>query len=339
MARLTDVIGRDLRQMVVDARTLTVPAADEARFVAEFAVPLPAVGRADLHRWLGAAAAARRRHGWPSMWTFSLAIGWAWTGRAVYDVGEERRRFPLAARRGPQHPRPGRRAGADRRPGACRSDPPPTELDGLAAAQFVEQVLPELTARGVDGRPAGRRGRLPADRVGPGLAGHARAPDRFGADWFDLHLKVPVDGEEVPFEDLFVALTRGEEFMILETGVYFGLDRPEFVRLRELIEEAKALDRPPAGAEVNRFQASLWEDLVSLGAEIDQSARWTADGTGLLADAASVEPAPACRRRCGPSCGRISSTGTAGCTTSGATTSAGSWPTTWGWARRCRPWP
>ena len=90
-----------------------------------------------------------------------------------------------------------------------------------------------------------------------------------------------MDGEEVPFDELFVALTAGEEFMILETGVYFGLDRPEFGRLRELIEESKALDDHRPVLTVNRFQASLWEDLVSLGAEIDQSARWTQTVRGL----------------------------------------------------------
>ena len=44
------------------------------------------------------------------------------------------------------------------------------------------------------------------------------------ADWFDLHIKVAIDGEEVPFEDLFVGLTQGQDFLILETGVYFSLD-------------------------------------------------------------------------------------------------------------------
>ena len=83
---------------------------------------------------------------------------------------------------------------------------------------------------------------------------------------------------------------------------------------------------------VNRFQASLWEDLVSLGAEIDQSARWTQTVRGL-ADARPVEPPAVPATLHGRAAARTSSTGTAGCTSSAATTSAGSWPTTWGWAR------
>ena len=84
-----------------------------------------------------------------------------------------------------------------------------------------------------------------------------------------------MDGEEVPFDELFVALTHGEDYLITENGVYFALDRPEFVALRDLIEESKALhDHSRPELTVNRFESSLWDDLVSLGTEIDQSAQW-----------------------------------------------------------------
>ena len=159
-------------------------------------------------------------------------------------------------------------------------DGPPTALDGVAAAQFVEQVLPELTAHGV-GVDRQRRRRWTIGKPSPPRPAVTPVSRTDSSDWFDLHLKVAMDGEEVPFDDLFVALTRGEEFLILETGVYFGLDRPEFRRLRELIEESKALeDRRPA-LTVNRFEASLWDDLVGLGVVIDQSARWSQTVRGL----------------------------------------------------------
>ena len=116
---------------------------------------------------------------------------------------------------------------------------------------------------------------------------------RDSADWFDLHLTVSVDGEAVPFDELFVALAGGEDYLILETGVYFALDRPEFGRLRDLIEESKALqDRERPELMINRFQASLWEDLVDLGVVIDQSAAWSKITRGLR-DVTSVEPVPA----------------------------------------------
>ena len=76
--------------------------------------------------------------------------------------------------------------------------------------------------------------------------------------------------------------------MILETGVYFSLDRPEFAQLRDLIEESKALhDRHRPELTISRFQASLWDDLQSLGVAIDQSARWEQSVRGLI-DVSSI---------------------------------------------------
>ena len=55
-------------------------------------------------------------------------------------------------------------------------DPLPTELDGLAAAQFVAQVLPGLVARGVEVAQQGdvldyrQTASVPALRVTPGRA-------------------------------------------------------------------------------------------------------------------------------------------------------------------------
>jgi SNF2 family DNA or RNA helicase len=93
----------------------------------------------------------------------------------------------------------------------------------------------------------------------------------------------------VPFQDLFVALTEGHDFLILDTGVYFSLDRPEFSQLRELIEESKALqDHHRRELTISRFQASLWDDLTNLGVAIDQSARWDQTVRGLT-DASSIE--------------------------------------------------
>jgi SNF2 family DNA or RNA helicase len=67
------------------------------------------------------------------------------------------------------------------------------------------------------------------------------------------------------------------------------LDRPEFNQLRELIEESKALqDHHRPELTINRFQASLWEDLTNLGVTIDQSARWEQTVRGLT-DISSIE--------------------------------------------------
>ncbi len=100
-----------------------------------------------------------------------------------------------------------------------------------------------------------------------------------GTDWFDLSITVSVDGEPVELAQLLTALTQGEELLILPSGSWLRLDRPELARLRELIEEARGLvDVEGSGVvRVNRFQTSWWDDMASLGIVEQQSARWVAN--------------------------------------------------------------
>jgi len=149
-------------------------------------------------------------------------------------------------------------------------------------------VLPQLEPAGVRVKLEGEVRDYRKTSSQPNVEiGAVQRPD--SADWVDLRVKVSIDGEVVPFEELFVALTEGQDFLILDTGVYFSLDRPEFNQLRELIEESKALqDHHRPELIINRFQASLWEDLTNLGVTIDQSARWEQTVRGLT-DLSSIE--------------------------------------------------
>src|SRR4029453_16677036 len=161
-------------------------------------------------------------------------------------------------------------------------------LGGRAGIKFVEQALPQLEPAGVRVKLEGEVRDYRKTSSQPNVEiGAVQRPD--SADWFDLRVKVSIDGEVVPFEELFVALTEGQDFLILDTGVYFSLDRPEFNQLRELIEESKDLqDHHRPELTINRFQASLWEDLTNLGVTIDQSARWEQTVRGLT-DMSSME--------------------------------------------------
>ncbi len=104
------------------------------------------------------------------------------------------------------------------------------------------------------------------------------------ADWFDLQIRVRLDDEVVPFEELFVALSQQGDFLITETGVYLPLDRPEFGRLRALIEEAQLLhDHETPGLRINRVQLGLWDELIQLGVVMGQSDRWLKSVRSLLA--------------------------------------------------------
>jgi len=102
-------------------------------------------------------------------------------------------------------------------------------------------------------------------------------------DWFNLNIGVSIQGERVHFQELFKALSAGEEFLFLEDGRYFPLKSPAFDKLRNLITEAKGLsDHRKDGIGINRFQAGLWEELVKLGVIGQQAEKWQKAMKGLL---------------------------------------------------------
>ncbi len=168
-------------------------------------------------------------------------------------------------------------------------------LGGSHAAQFVHDVLPRLIEQGVvvetDGEVVDYR---PATSD-PEITVSTAATE--ASDWFDLHVLVRIDGEPVPFDQLFVALSTGAEFLVLETGVYVSLDSPVLDRLRELIEEAQLLqERDGDGSQlrINRFQTALWDELTQVAVVMGQAEAWQQTVRALAVPDASadvVEPA------------------------------------------------
>jgi superfamily II DNA or RNA helicase len=118
--------------------------------------------------------------------------------------------------------------------------------------------------------------------------------DDDGNDWFDLSVRVTVGDEPVEFARLFAALSRGERYLVLDSGTWIDLDRPELDRLRELIEEARGLADPSGDGTVriNRFQSSWWDELTQLGVVATQSRRWAERVAGIR-DLTAPEPVPA----------------------------------------------
>ncbi len=175
-------------------------------------------------------------------------------------------------------------------PGTRRLMRPGTRLAGMDAVAFTRDDLPRL-----DGDPrlavavVGERPDYRPAESAPviSLSTEARPGE---SDWFDLGVAVSVDGEEVPFDELFRALADGRTHLVLASGRYLALDQPELVRLRDLIEQARRLqDRTSDGLRVSVFQAGLWEELCALGVVETQSARWAEAVQGLL-DLSSVAP-------------------------------------------------
>ena len=121
--------------------------------------------------------------------------------------------------------------------------------------------------------------------------------ERAANDWFDLGVEVSVDGQVIDFATLFMALDRGDELLILPSGTWLRLDRPDLARLRALIREARGLADPTAdgATRINRFQLSWWDELTALGVVAEQSARWSDDVARLSALAAPEPVAPPSR--------------------------------------------
>jgi hypothetical protein len=101
-------------------------------------------------------------------------------------------------------------------------------------------------------------------------------------DWFNLDVRVTVDGDEIEFGPLFAALARGDKHLVLDSGAWFSLERPELDQLRAVIEEATLLAGGEPGLRLRAEHAGLWEELVALGVVAEQSAAWRQAVSGLL---------------------------------------------------------
>ncbi|MGH9099297.1 MAG: SNF2-related protein, partial [Acidimicrobiales bacterium] len=199
---------------------------------------------------------------------------------ALADALAQVRRLVLA------HP-----TGRELAPAVTRMEPE-ASLEGMAAVRFLSDVLPALEALpglAVEhhGQPLEYREVTEAPEVTlAGTGGDER-------DWFDLAVQVRVGGEVVPFVDLFMALASGQADMLLPSGAFFSLEHETLRELAQLIGEARALHDSDAGHIcVNRYQASLWEDLTRLGVLTSQATEWERSVRALVTSADRIEHPP-----------------------------------------------
>ena len=155
-------------------------------------------------------------------------------------------------------------------------------LAGPATAELAELGLPALREAGVvvevTGTPLDYRLATEAPEVRLAVSD----PDE-GTDWFNLDVRVSIEGEPVEYRELFTALATGQTHLILPSGTWFSLERPELEQLRTLIAEAQEL--APDGDPQLRLRtehAGLWEELVALGVVAQQSADWQRSVSALL---------------------------------------------------------
>ncbi|MDT5152886.1 MAG: hypothetical protein QOI01_4619 [Mycobacterium sp.] len=165
------------------------------------------------------------------------------------------------------------------------------DLTMVEAAVLCGEILPQLDCRGAF--------TIELDRSAPNFRAADSAPQlEFSSgdgepvrnDWFDLSISVQIDGQQVSIAAVIAELASGATHMLLPSGVYFRLDTPELLRLRELIEEARALGEIEGGkVNAGSHNVTLWEELLALGVVDKQLTRWQ---EGLARLSAARPPVP-----------------------------------------------
>ncbi len=298
LVRLARPAPPRLRQMVLDGERLEIPASELQRFADELcpalrnaATVLSSDGSFTPPEISAPALVLRASYGAEH----AVELGWEW----AYQVGATTRRARLAT----NGDGPGFRdldaerttladtiltgTGLERyglldcagRP----ADAPAVSLTGLDSMRLTTEELPELAQHAsiaveVAGQPADYRD--VGDSLTIGVSTAAAADDR---DWFDLGVTISLDGRELAFAEVFVALAGGESHMLLADGAHFSLLAPRLQALRQLIEEARALaESPSAPLRISRYQAGLWAELAALGVVTEQAQAWQRQVGALL---------------------------------------------------------
>ena len=102
-----------------------------------------------------------------------------------------------------------------------------------------------------------------------------------------------IDGELVPLPDVLAVLTRQDEFLVLPSGLYVAVDRPEFDRLHEVVALAAQLrDGEPGRVSVGATDLTVWAELAELGVVDAQAAAWVERATALRDLAEIPQPDP-----------------------------------------------
>ena len=169
----------------------------------------------------------------------------------------------------------------------------PLDLRGMATARFMTETLPvlrELEAFDIevdDDVPDYRE----ADAAPVITTSVSDDEDR--PDWFSLSVRVHVGQEEIPIGQLMAAVATGEPEVLLESGTWVSIDRPEIEALARLMEEGRELADPQAQGElrVSALHAGYYEVLESLGVIGRATARWKERVGRLLERARAAEAA------------------------------------------------
>jgi superfamily II DNA or RNA helicase len=162
-------------------------------------------------------------------------------------------------------------------------------LTPLETARLCAEVLPAVAGRGdviLEVAEVAQRYRMVTERARLRIAGSQSSDN----DWLDLDITMDVDGEQVPVAEVLAELSTGATHMLLPSGVYFPLDAPELVKLRQLMDEAEVLGESDSGrVPAAPANVTLWEELLELGVVDEQLQEWQ---TRIQKLSAARPPAP-----------------------------------------------
>jgi superfamily II DNA or RNA helicase len=302
LAQLATPATAALRQMVRDERRVKIPAAEHATFAEDLWPRLRHVAKVTSSdgafvppRISGPRLVLRLGYGAGH----AVDVDWEW----AYQVGTSDRRAGIGAdpaEASYRDPDAEHALAATVDPGLERfglltpAGLASTRLAGLDTMRFTTEELPLLADDPeviveVTGQPANFR--EVTDSLEIGLTTEVVTGD---TDWFDLGVTITVDGRDLPFTDVFLALAAGETHLLLADGAYFSLEKPELQALRGLIEEARALqDHEGEALRISRYQAGLWDELCQLGVVRHQAEAWERQvGALLTVDPTDVADVP-----------------------------------------------
>ncbi|KQR85105.1 DEAD/DEAH box helicase [Microbacterium sp. Leaf179] len=169
------------------------------------------------------------------------------------------------------------------------------------AAVFVSRVLPAVDLLDeVRVRTTGTAPSFRELRGDPSL--RITAVESVHRDWFDLGIVVTIEGRTIPFATLFSALSRGRTRIKLSDGAWFSLAHPALQRLRDLLDEAAALDEWEAGPRLPRTHLSLWAEFEDLADQSEAAVEWRRLARALrdVADVPRVPTPPGFRAELRP---------------------------------------
>ncbi|PRA00459.1 hypothetical protein CQ017_05415 [Arthrobacter sp. MYb224] len=149
----------------------------------------------------------------------------------------------------------------------------PLSLDTSASIDFVLDTLPLLREHPdvhVDEQTA-----VPDYRVAEGQAVVRIGAGESSTDWFDLDVDIKLADQDIPFVELFSALSAGDDYLVLEDAKVVPIDGEEFHILRQLIAEAGELAQSTSsGVRMHRLSIDWWQELVALGIIEAQENEW-----------------------------------------------------------------